>query len=372
MRRVIVLYGATGYTGRLVTRELVDRGADFVLGGRNREKLEEVARELGGGAQTRVARVDDEASLHALVDGAHVLINCAGPFTHAGEPVVRAAVDAGVHYVDSTGEQPFIRTVFERYGPAAENKGIALVPACGFDYVPGDCIARIAASGHEPLDDLVMAYALQGFGMSRGTMRSAVEMMKGGNAVEYREGDWRAAPAGVYRASFDFGPPLGRLPVSPYPAGEPITVPRHTDVRDVRAVLTTRTAVPAPMVPLAPVTMPLIAQLLRTPVAPVLSRAIDRLPEGPPEDERRAVRWTIVAQGTARGGAPVRALVRGGDVYGMTARALVWAAERIAAGEHEGTGALGPAAAFDPEALLGALADFGVGWESSGPPPAVI
>ena len=120
MRPVIVLYGATGYTGRLVTQELVDAGAEFVLGGRNAEKLASLSRDLGQGAPTRAASVDDPESLRALLDGVDVLINCAGPFTLAGEPVVRAAVDAGVHYVDSTGEQPFIRMVFERYGAEAE------------------------------------------------------------------------------------------------------------------------------------------------------------------------------------------------------------------------------------------------------------
>lgn len=372
MRRVIVLYGATGYTGRLVTRELVERDADFVLGGRSRDKLENVARELGRGAPIRVASVDDDESLRALLAGADVLINCAGPFTHAGEPVVRAAVEAGVHYVDSTGEQPFIRTVFERYGPQAESKGIALVPACGFDYVPGDCIARIAARGHEPLEELVLAYSVQGFGMSRGTMRSALEMMKGGNAVEYRDGEWKAVPTGIFRASFDFGAPIGRVPVSPYPAGEPVTVPHHTDVRNVAAVLSTRTAVPAPMVPLAPFTMPLLGQLLKTPVAPLLNKGIDRLPEGPPEDERRAAKWTIVVQGRGRDGTAVRARVAGQDVYGLTARALVWAAERLAAGEHEGAGALGPAAAFDPEAMLTALSDFGVEWVAPPQPAGTV
>ena len=363
MRPVIVLYGATGYTGRLVTRELVQRGAEFVLGGRSREKLERVSREVGGGAGVRVAAVDDDASLHELLAGADVLINCAGPFTHAGEPVVRAAVDAGVHYVDSTGEQPFIRMVFERYGTTAAQKGILLVPGCGFDYVPGDGIARIAARGREPLDELVIAYSVQGFGMSRGTMRSALEMMKAGNACEYRDGDWRPVPAGVHRASFDFGAPIGRVPVSPYPAGEPITVPRHTDVSNVTAVLSTRTAVPAPLVPFAPFTMPLLGQLLKTPAAPVLNRAIDRLPEGPGEEARRAAKWTIVAHGRTRSDETVRAAVRGRDVYGLTARALVWAAEQILARAHQGAGALGPAAAFDPEEMLGALRDFGVEWE---------
>ena len=368
MRQVIVLYGATGYTGALVTEELRARGAEFVLGGRNRQKLESMA----DGAPVRVASVDADASLRALLDGADVLINCAGPFNRAGEPVVRAAVEAGVPYLDSTGEQTFIRTVFERYGDAAERKGIPLVPACGFDYVPGDCIARIAARGLEPLERVSLAYSVQGFGMSRGTMRSALDMMKGGNAVEYRGGDWRPTPSGVFRATFDFGAPIGRVPVSPYPAGEQITVPRHTDVSEVRTVLSTRTAFPKPLVPAAPFVVPVLAQALRTPLRPLLDRAIGSLPEGPPEDARRAAAWTIVAEAHARNASSRRAVVRGRDVYGLTARALVWAAERFAAGEHRGTGALGPAAAFDPEEMLGALADFGVEWDARTEPAPVL
>ena len=63
------------------------------------------------------------------MDGCQVVINCAGPFTLAGETVVAAAVDTGTHYVDSTGEQPYMQSVFERHGPAAERAGVALVPA---------------------------------------------------------------------------------------------------------------------------------------------------------------------------------------------------------------------------------------------------
>ena len=372
MRPVIVLYGATGYTGRLVTQELVDAGAEFVLGGRNAEKLASLSRDLGQGAPTRAASVDDPESLRALLDGVDVLINCAGPFTLAGEPVVRAAVDAGVHYVDSTGEQPFIRMVFDRYGPAAERKGIVLVPACGFDYVPGDCIARLAARGHEPLDELLLAYWVKDFGMTRGTMRSAIEMLKPGQGVEYRDGDWQTASTNVFRASFEFPPPIGREPVGFYPAGEPITVPRHTDVRNVRAVLSTRAAFPDPLLPLAPYLVPLTAHAFRGPLPALLGRAIDKLPEGPPEDERRAVEWAVVAQGHDSNGVGVRAAVRGRDVYGLTARALVWAARQIEAGDHHGEGALGPAAAFDPEEMLGALTDFGVRWTVDAPPASRV
>jgi short subunit dehydrogenase-like uncharacterized protein len=139
----------------------------------------------------------------------------------------------------------------------------------------------------------------------------------------------------------------------------------------VRSVISTRSVVPPPAVPLAPYLVPLLGHALRTPLAKVVDRAIDHLPEGPPEDERRAVTWTIVAQGRTRDGAPVRGSVTGEDVYGMTARALAWAACRIEAGDHQGAGALGPAAAFDPEEMLDALNDFGVKWESLAQPSRV-
>lgn len=367
-RGPIVVYGATGYTGRLVKQELDAAGADYVLAGRSRERLEAMA----DGAPVHVASVGDPPSLRAMLDGAAALINCAGPFTRAGEPVVRAAVEAGVPYVDSTGEQSFMRMVFDRYDAEARHRGIPLIPACGFDYVPGDCIARIAARGHEPLDELVLAYSVQGFGMSRGTMRSALEMLKGGSAVEYRDGDWRPASGGVFRSSFDFGPPIGRAPVGPYPAGEAITVPRHTGVGTITTVLTIRSAFPGPLVPVAPYAMPLLAQALKTPLRGALDRAIGALPEGPPEDERRAARWTIVAQGRTASGEVSRATVRGRDVYGLTARALVWAAGRIADPGYGRAGALGPAAAFDPEEMLGALADFDVEWQADAEPAAVL
>jgi short subunit dehydrogenase-like uncharacterized protein len=162
----IVLYGATGYTGRLTAGELVRRGLDHVLSGRNEEALARLAAEHGGRAQA--ASLDDEPALRRLLADADVVINCAGPFTLAGDSLVRAAVETRTHYVDSTGEQSFIRMVFERHGAAAERAGVALVPALGFDYAPGDCLAHLTARGHEPLDELVVAYAIRGFGMTPG------------------------------------------------------------------------------------------------------------------------------------------------------------------------------------------------------------
>jgi short subunit dehydrogenase-like uncharacterized protein len=357
---VIVLYGATGYTGRLVTAELVRRGLEFRLAGRNRDKLERLAASTGAGSEIRVASVGDPGSLGAMLEGAHVLINCAGPFSLAGDPVVAAAIAAGTHYLDSTGEQSFMRSVFERHGPEAERRGVALVTAMGFDYVPGDLLARLTADGHEPLDTLEIAYAVKGFGASRGTTRSAVEMMKGRDIV-YRDGAWRSGPLSLEPGRFQFPEPVGTQRTARYPCGEVLTVPRHTQVRELITRITLATLAPAPqLAPVVPLIAPVLGLAARSPLGRLIDSGIERMPEGPSEQERQAARFTIVADARGADGSAVRGVVEGRDVYGLTAVTLVEGAERLAADGFEGRGALAPSQAFDAASFLDALAPHGV------------
>src|SRR5690554_4686794 len=107
----IAVYGATGFTGKLVVRELVTRVDSFIIAGRTQAKLDALAAEIRAShdvvVQTRQASVDYAASLDAMLDGVDVLINCAGPFCDVGLPVVAAALRNEVHYFDTTGEQSF-------------------------------------------------------------------------------------------------------------------------------------------------------------------------------------------------------------------------------------------------------------------------
>ncbi|MBA3262703.1 MAG: hypothetical protein H0T69_09600 [Thermoleophilaceae bacterium] len=199
--------------------------------------------------------------------------------------------------------------------------------------------------------------------MSRGTLRSGLEMMKGGDVV-YEDESWRPAPGGISRASFDFPEPIGRQQMSRYPAGEVVTVPHHTRTRKVTALLTTRTAAPfAAAAPLLPYAMPALALTLRTPLRGLLNSAMRLLPEGPSEDARRAAEFTIVAQAHGADGATRQGVVRGSDVYGLTAVTLVQGAELMSAPGFARAGALGPAAAFDPAAFLNHLGDHGLSWQ---------
>ena len=116
----IVLFGATGYTGRLTAEAMVARGLKPVLAARTQSKLDELAAELGGDLETQTADVSDPPSVAALVEQGDVLVTTVGPFARWGEPAAGAATTKRAHYIDSTGEPQFIRQVFERYGPPAE------------------------------------------------------------------------------------------------------------------------------------------------------------------------------------------------------------------------------------------------------------
>jgi short subunit dehydrogenase-like uncharacterized protein len=358
----VCVYGATGYTGRLVAAELQRRGADFVLAGRSAGKLEGLADELGSDVRTAAVSLDDSVALRELLEPCTVVIACAGPFIRHGEPVLAAAVETGTHYLDTTGEQPYIQMVFERYGESASRAGATLVPAMGFDFVPGDMIAALTAAGMGALQELVIAYSVRGFGASRGTMRSVLEIMGGGD-VEYRDGAWRPAPQRVDRGTWEFPSPVGAKRMVRYPAGEQITVPRHVDTRNVSVLLSAASVMPsARLAPAAGAVMPLMRLALRTPIRRAADAMITRLPEGPPEEARRASRFMIACEARA-GATRRRGTVSGSDVYGLTAATIVRGALLAAAPGYEGRGALAPSQAFDPAEFLFELGALGVDHE---------
>jgi short subunit dehydrogenase-like uncharacterized protein len=355
----VAVYGATGYTGQLVAEELERRGAEYVLAGRNAGKLDALASTLGGEVRTVAVSLDDSAGLRDLLEPCAAVIACAGPFTRHGEPVSAAAAETGTHYLDTTGEQPFIRMVFDRYGERAAETGAILVPAMGFDYVPGDMIAALTAAGMGPVDELSLAYSVKGFGMSRGTMHSGLLIAAGGE-VEHREGALRKPKGSVDRGTWEFPEPVGEQRMVRYPGGEQITVPRHVEVETVSTMFSAATMLPSRrLAPAAPALMPALRLGMRTPLRRVLDAVIDRLPEGPEPDARRASRFMVSCEARA-GAARRRGLVTGGDVYGLTAITTVRGALLAAAPGYDRRGALAPSQAFDPAEFLTALGEFGL------------
>ncbi len=142
MPRRIIIFGATGFTGRLVAERLAVQGADPVLAARSEGPLSELADRLG--VQWRQADALRRNSVFALLEPGDVLVSTVGPFAKWGEPAVRAAIAARGTYIDTTGEPAFIRRVFDEFAGPAERAGAALLTAMGYDYVPGALAAALA------------------------------------------------------------------------------------------------------------------------------------------------------------------------------------------------------------------------------------
>ena len=357
----IVVYGATGYTGRLVCAELAEAGADFVVSGRNAGKLDALRAELELEAPARTAQLDDSGSLRELLADASVVIDCAGPFVSFGEPVLAAAVETGTHYLDTTGEQPYMRMAFERYGPGAARAGVAVIPAMGFDYVPGDMLAALTAEGMQELDEISLHYCWEGFTPSQGTARTTLEIISGRD-IEWTNMEWVTAGGGAARGSYEFPAPIGRRTMIRYPSGEQVTVPRHVATRNVRTTINAGAFSSERMAPVFAHTMRAAGLVMKTPVKRLARAAISRLPEGPTPEQREAMRWTIVCQ-AIRGEEQRQGVISGRDVYGVTAAAIAEGAMRASSKGFDGSGALAPSQAFDPKDFLGELERFDVRWQ---------
>ena len=330
--RPLAVLGATGYTGQLVCRQARDLGLPLRLVGRRPEALQELAE---AGEEVQVADARDREALVRAFSGCFAVISCAGPFLALGTAPVEAALEARVHYLDSSGEQPFARIVYERFDGAARERGVVLLTSFGFDFVPGDLAARLAAEDREPLESIVVAYDTSGLATSRGT-RQTLGHVLAQEQVAYEGGTLVTSSFGATTRRVRF--PEGEKSVIEWGGTEPLTVPRHTDVRTVRSYV---------QLPKLAARVGALGRL----AAPVVRRLGRLGPAGPGEERRRKSRFTVLAE--ARGGGRGRRVtLRGSDVYGLTALTLVRGVEALRDGEARAAGSLAPAEAFDARAFL--------------------
>ncbi|KAH8110427.1 Saccharopine dehydrogenase-domain-containing protein [Phellopilus nigrolimitatus] len=212
----ILVLGATGYTGKLITRYLHvhrERGAfSFAIAGRSEARLAELVAELSLDGTVQVLRVDvtNNDELQAAVRTARVVINTVGPYYRWGRPVVKACARNGVHYVDLTGETPFVRDIIVRYDYLASKTHAVLLPSCGFDAIPSDVAAflgaktlRAAAGAHAGVAQSHTMFSVRG-GVSGGTLATVF-----GIADAYPRGALRAL-----QAPYVLSPVQGVVPAS--------------------------------------------------------------------------------------------------------------------------------------------------------------
>jgi short subunit dehydrogenase-like uncharacterized protein len=361
----IVLFGATGYTGRLTAEAMVERGLSPVLAARSKDKLDRLAEELGGNLETASADVSDPPTVAALVEPGDVLVTTVGPFVRFGQPAAAAATTVGAHYIDSTGEPPFIREVFERYGPPADDAGIGMLTAFGYDWVPGNLAGALALERAGELATRVdVGYFITGSGaMSGGTKASLVGVVAE-PAFAFRDGRVQTERGAKRVRSF----PVGSKQLAAVSVGssEHFTLPRLASrLREVNAYLGWFGPASRGMQVFSAGS----AAAMKVPgVQRLWSSAAERFVQGStggPDAEARAKGGSHIVgiAYDAAGRQLSEAHVTGVDGYTFTGRILAWGAERAAAGGLKGTGALGPVDAFGLDTLAEGCAWAGLSEE---------
>jgi len=353
----IGVLGASGYTGRLVVAEGLRRGHPIVALGRDPDRVRsrlaadgiDADRDLAG---IRTADVGDRDGLRAALGGLSVVLTTVGPFDRLGRDVLDAAIDTATHYVDVTGEQPFIRWAYDQRNAAARAAGISAVPAAGFDFLPGDLLAGLAGDVVASPSEIHIAYIVPGSGgllrvTSAGTRRTAATMLdRPGVALDRGElTEERLAEA---RRLAWFPRPVGPHHAAGIPGGEAISVPRHVPgVRTVRTYL----AIPGWQAE----AIQLLGSAARwAPLRRRVTAMLEGGSDGPSQTRRRTTRWGCVAEARGHDGI-ARAWAYGHDLYGLTATAMVVVGEALLAGDVQ-PGVVPPAMVAAPGALLDRIA----------------
>ena len=361
----IVVFGATGYTGRLTAEALVERGHRPVLAGRDGARLETLAAELGGGLETAVADVDRPESVAALVEQGDALIATVGPFAKWGDAAAEAAIAKRAHYLDSTGEPPFIRRVFEHYGPLAEAAGIGMVTAFGYDWVPGNLAAGLALrdAGEEAVrvDTGYFVTGATGVGSFSGGTKASVVGVATEPAFAFRGGALQTVRSADRHRSFALrGRELPAVTVgSSEHFGLPHAYPRLTEVNSYLGWF-------------GPLSRPMQAFSLvgggamKIPGARMLTnklaeRFVRGSTGGPGREQRARSGSYIVAEAYNAGGAKLaEAHLTGVDPYTFTAGILAWGGHRAAVDGMLESGALGPVGAFGLDELEAGCREAGL------------
>ncbi|MBK8988916.1 MAG: saccharopine dehydrogenase NADP-binding domain-containing protein [Chloroflexi bacterium] len=337
-----LLYGAYGYTGRLLVEEAVKRGHTPVLAGRDEGKTAVIAQQFN--LRHLAFDLSDTDKLHQIVADFDLVLHAAGPFIYTSEPMVQACLAGRAHYLDITGEIPVFEATLS-YDAHAREQGVALVSGVGFDIVPTDCLGSYVAAHLPGATHLEVAF----MGLSRtssGTAQTLVEMMANlpqGSLVR-RDGRLVSQPLGAGSKQVTFSNGRTRQ-ITPIPWGDLATAQLSTGIANVTAYM----AMSLPRG--AGVVTPLAARLLKIGLARRAARQLVRWTfDGPDEALRQRARSYIWACASDAAGNKREAWLETLEAYRLTAVAGILAVETTL--RQQPVGALTPSLAFGADFVL--------------------
>ncbi|PLY45340.1 hypothetical protein CSZ94_04615 [Janthinobacterium sp. ROICE36] len=299
MSQTILIYGATGYTGRLVAMQARVTHLSFEIAGRNGPQVTALADELG--VPCRIFALDDPETIIASLAGVTAVLNCAVPFASTARPLMEACIACGVHYLDITAEYK-VYAWAEACSERAAAAGVMLLPGVGWDVVPSDCLAMYLAAKVDQPQSLRIALQIAN-SMSRGSTSSVGEILGVGLLV--RAEGTIVAKLDAAPARFDFG--AGLVDSVPLSFGDLVTAWKSTGIPNIAMFVNIKEN--------------------------VMPEGVAAMPEGPSLDERAANRACAVAEVTGIDGAVVRARIETVNGYSYTPLAAVEALRLVAAGQ---------------------------------------
>lgn len=315
-----LLYGATGFTGRLVAAEAARRGQNVILAGRDGDKLAQMAAELDVGY-----RVFDMATRDAIdkgLTGVRLVLNCAGPFSLTASTLAQAAMRTGAHYLDIAGEVADHRTLY-RLDERAKEAGVMLLPGVGFGILPSDCLAWYLKERQDNAVTLTLAFCA-GASASHGTLATLLESLQQSGFVR-RSGQLIAAEPGSESRTIDFGPGgEKRAVLFPWRA-DVLSAGLSTEIPHIQSFAA------------VPVSLRFILKNRRLfeggMLGGLLERWVARVPDGPKASERAKRKSWLYGEVVNEVGARVRAVVEGPDPYDFTVLTALAAVERSLSGQ---------------------------------------
>ncbi|MHB1134171.1 MAG: saccharopine dehydrogenase family protein [Chloroflexota bacterium] len=341
MAERFLIYGANGYTARLIIAEALQRGLSPLLAGRGRAPLDLIAQRTG--LDYRVFTLEDAAARDAALAEVSVVLNCAGPFMRTARTLAGACLRAGVHYLDITGEWG-VYEMLSRRTASARAAGVMLMPGVGFDVVPSDCLAAHLKRRLPSASELELAFT-GGLRVSRGTARTALAGANYGGLVR-RAGELCPEPLAARVRRVDFG--RGPEEVASIPWGDVASAYYSTGIPNI-TVYTGMGGASRSLLRLAS----RYSGLLRSPLVRRLSEAwLRRLPPGPTAAERargQSLLWGEVSDGQGRRAA---ARLRTPEGYTLTARTALAVVEHVLRGEAP-PGYQTPSLAYGADFILG-------------------
>ncbi|GAB3221108.1 saccharopine dehydrogenase NADP-binding domain-containing protein [Mycolicibacterium hippocampi] len=296
-----MIYGATGYTGRMAAQHATAAGLNPVLAGRDGPRLAALAGELG--VEHRTFALDDPAAVGAALRGISVVLNCAGPFMRTAQPLMAAAIRSGVHYLDTAAELDSY-LLAETLDADARVAGVMLLPGSGGSVAMLGCLTAHAAGRVTDPQRVRVALHVAG-SMSRGSAVSATENLSA-ECLERVDGVLVRRNPDESRG-FDFG--SGSVTCTPTTLPDLVTIWRATAIPNIETfVYVSGDAFP--------------------------TGDLSDLPEGPTREQREAHRYQACAEVTGVDGSTVRSVLDTVNGYTFTPMAAVEAARRVLGGEY--------------------------------------